>query len=441
MIKKLKLIAFVVTVSMFANSCQKENAIAPGVNSNTPSVTVKDNMVTTVENFESAAKITYAPADLTLSNGTWHFNNAVILGTPTSGNVAHLEGDASLTMNYDVTTGISGVHIDYVKTGTDNSTFELWVSKDGGSHWTQTGDAITASTTVNNVAFYMDYHGNVRLQLRKTGNGGLNVDNLTIEDNSTIATRDNNMAMGNPSNAIANASSPNNYLMQKPQYALGYNSSKGNPKWVSWHLSTAWKGNAPRVDCFRGDETLPAGFKKTSAADYNNIGFDRGHQCPSDDRDGTSADNKNTFYMTDMLPQAPNLNRIVWLALEDYSRTLASQGNELYIISGGYGTGGTGSNGGISTLVANGKVEVPAYCWKVIVVLTNGSNDLGRVNANTRIIAVSMPNNQTVSTHTWGYYRVSVDAIEAATGLNLLSGLSTSLQASKEAVVDNGPTQ
>lgn len=439
MIKNLKLAIIAISASAFIYSCQKETAIVPV---NEGGITFSDKMITVVENFEAGSKLTYAPANIALSQGNWHFNNAAIINIPTNGNVAHFEGTGSITMDFDMPTGISGVLFDYAKTSNENSSLELWVSTNEGASWTQTCEAFTASSnTMSPAAFYMDYHGNVRLQLRKNGTGGLNVDNFTIQDNSTVATRDNNMALGNPSNATATATSPNNYLMQKPQYTLGYNSAKGNPKWVSWHLSTAWKGSAPRIDCFRGDETIPSGFQKTTAADYNNIGFDRGHQCPSDDRDGNSADNKNTFYMTDMLPQAPNLNRIVWLALEDYSRTLASQGNELYIISGGYGTGGTGSNGGVTTMVANGKVEVPARCWKVIVVLTNGSNDVSRVNANTRIIAVDMPNNQSVSTQTWGTYRVSVDAIEAATGLNLLSALSTSLQGSKEAVVDNGPTQ
>ncbi len=91
--------------------------------------------------------------------------------------------------------------------------------------------------------------------------------------------------------------------------------------------------------------------------------------------------------------------------------------------------------------VANGKVEVPAHCWKVIVVLANGSNDKNRVTNSTRVIAVDMPNTQSVSSQTWGNYRVSVDAIEAATGLNLLSSVTTAIQNNREAIVDNGPTQ
>ncbi len=41
---------------------------------------------------------------------------------------------------------------------------------------------------------------------------------------------------------------------------------------------------------------------------------------------------------------------------------------------------------------------------------------------------------------TWGFYRTSVDAIEASTGLDLLSNLPDALEASLEAAVDNGPT-
>ena len=66
--------------------------------------------------------------------------------------------------------------------------------------------------------------------------------------------------------------------------------------------------------------------------------------CPSDDRDGSDADNAVTFFMSNICPQAPNLNQQVWADLEDFARDLAADGNELYILSGGYGNGGSGSN-------------------------------------------------------------------------------------------------
>ena len=144
--------------------------------------------------------------------------------------------------------------------------------------------------------------------------------------------------------------------------------------------------------------------------------------------------------MTNMIPQSPNLNRVTWVALEDYCRTLMSAGNELYIISGGYGSGGTGSNGGITTSIASGKINVPSHCWKVIVVLPNGTNDASRVSTATRVIAIDMPNTQTVNAQAWGTYRTSVDALETILGYDFLNAVSSSIQATIEAVTDSGPT-
>jgi endonuclease G len=140
--------------------------------------------------------------------------------------------------------------------------------------------------------------------------------------------------------------------------------------------------------------------------------------------------------MTNMVPQAPNNNQRTWAALETYERDLVNAGNEVYIICGAYGTGGTGSNGGVTNTLDNGHVTVPARMWKVIVVLPQGSNDLGRITTSTRVIAVNTPNINSLSTD-WKIYRTSVDAIESATGYNLLSNVSSSIQGVIEARVDN----
>lgn len=255
-----------------------------------------------------------------------------------------------------------------------------------------------------------------------------------VED--ATATRDSNLAMGNPSGANTSYS---NYLVSKTQYAMSYNSYRGTPNWVSWHLSSAWLGSAPRQDDFRADNSLPSSFYKVQSTDYTSSGFDRGHNCPSADRTGSTTDNSATFLMSNMIPQAPNNNQKTWANLENYCRTLVSQGNELYVIMGSYGTGGDGSNGHKTTL-ANGKVTVPNRIWKVIVVLPVGTNDAARVTSSTRVIAIDTPNSNSVSS-SWGSYRTTVDAIEAKMGYNLLSNVSSSVQSVIEARVDNGPTQ
>lgn len=252
------------------------------------------------------------------------------------------------------------------------------------------------------------------------------------------ATRDSHLALGNPSGAVANSAYYTNYLLSKSQYAASYHRDRGIPNWVSWHLSSAWLGSTPRQDNFASDPALPAGWFRATSSSYSGSGFDRGHNCPSADRTGSVADNSATFYMTNMMPQSANNNQRTWAGLETYCRTLVNQGNELYVICGSYGTGGTGLNG-YKTTLASGKITVPAQCWKVVVVLPEGSSDASRVTTATRVIAINTPNNQTLAS-TWGTYRTSVNAIEAATGLNIMSAVASSVQSTIEARVDNGPT-
>lgn len=240
---------------------------------------------------------------------------------------------------------------------------------------------------------------------------------------------------GNPSNAATIADSVNNYLMKKTYYTLSYSRDKGIPNWVSWHLYASDLGSTSRQDDFRPDAELPAGWYQVPANAYSGSGFDRGHNTPSADRTSSVIANSSTFLMTNMIPQAPYQNQQTWARMEDSLRKLVNQGFELYVIMGAYGSGGTG-NSGFATTIHAGRVTVPASVWKVAVVLPNGNTDSARVDAGTRVIAVVVPNNNSVNTN-WKQYRTSVDAIEAATGYNLLSRLPAAVQTSLEAKVDN----
>ncbi|WP_046243691.1 DNA/RNA non-specific endonuclease [Hymenobacter terrenus] len=256
---------------------------------------------------------------------------------------------------------------------------------------------------------------------------------------SQDASRDSNLALGNPSGAVTDAdNSPNNYLMTKTQYTLSYSRDKGKPNWVSWHLGNAWLGSTSRQNNFAADATLPSGWYRAGSTSYSGSGFDRGHVCPSADRTSSTADNSATFLMTNMMPQASTNNQRTWAGLETYGRTLVDEGYEVYIIAGSYGRGGTGANG-FATTISSGRITVPSNCWKVMVVLPEGSDDASRVTAATRVIAVDMPNTNAIGT-AWGSYRTSVDAIESATGYDILSAVPNTVQETIESRVDNGPT-
>ncbi|WP_238395683.1 DNA/RNA non-specific endonuclease [Pontibacter pudoricolor] len=231
----------------------------------------------------------------------------------------------------------------------------------------------------------------------------------------------------------------NNFLIERPQYTLSYSRDRGTPNWVSWYVSKDWLGTADRQDDFRADQSLPADWYKVTATSYTGSGFDRGHNTPSADRTRTVEDNSATFLMTNMIPQAPNHNRQTWANLEDYTRDLVDAGMEVYVIMGSYGSGGTGSNG-LAQTIDQGRVTVPNRIWKVLVILPEGVNDLSRINSSIRVIAVDTPNNNSISSD-WGAYRTTVDAIETATGYDLLSNVADDLQETLERQTDRGPTR
>jgi endonuclease G, mitochondrial len=243
------------------------------------------------------------------------------------------------------------------------------------------------------------------------------------------------LVMGNPSAATTDIQNETNFLMQKVQYALSYHRFKGIPNWTSWHLDSSWIGSTPRQDDFRNDTELPAGWYQVLGTDYSGSGFDRGHMCPSADRTASVQDNSTTFLMTNMVPQAPDNNQGPWAQFENYLRTIVGQGNELYIISGGSGSGGIGSNGPAS-VIANGQVNVPEKTWKVILVLPAGEDDVNRVNNSTRTLAVIMPNVQGIRNDPWQKYLATVDQVEALSGYDFFSTVNDAVEPVIEAKLD-----
>jgi DNA/RNA endonuclease G (NUC1) len=242
------------------------------------------------------------------------------------------------------------------------------------------------------------------------------------------------LTMGNPSGAIAGIGQPNNYLMEKPEYALSYSRDLGRPNWVSWHLSDEWVGTLARVDTFRADPEVPSDWYRVQAFDFTGSGFDRGHMVPNADRDKETSIpiNQATFLMSNMVAQAPDNNQGPWASLENYLRTLLPA-DEIYIVAGGAGTGGSGSNGGMTTTFANGHVTVPAYTWKAALVIPKGNGDIARVSCSSRTIAVIMPNTQGIRNDPWESFLTTVDTVEALSGYNLFSNLPQPIQTCVEA--------
>ncbi|TRO66928.1 DNA/RNA non-specific endonuclease [Christiangramia sabulilitoris] len=411
------------------------------------------DLIDITEDYEAGSKGSYAAGTVDLPTGTWYFEEALVGSLAndrkTGTKSARIRDLGILQMNFDVQ-GAESLSINHAVYGTDgSSTWELQASTNQGASWNRVGSTQTsANTSLENITYTLNYTENVRFRIVKLSGSGnrINIDDFVIGGTSDPGTGTGggggvdpisgavHLTMGNPSLAITDINSPNNYLLEKEEYVMSYSRDKGTANWVSWHLDEAWMGSASRQNDFRADTSLPSSWYQVGSTDYQYSGFDRGHLCPSADRTLSVDDNSNTFFMTNMMPQAPSNNRYAWANLENYCRSMLSGGYEIYIISGGYGLGGDGANG-YAEYLADGKIQVPSNTWKVIMIIPDGTDDVNRVTTSTRVIAVDMPNSNSV-TSDWTQYKTSVDQIEAATGYDFFSLVPDAIEDVIEANID-----
>ncbi len=221
------------------------------------------------------------------------------------------------------------------------------------------------------------------------------------------------------------------YLIDHGVYVVSYNPKKNVPNWVAWALDRSFLGHVRRKNNFRPDSQLPANFYHVIPQDYHDSGYDRGHLCPSADRQDSPSDNSLTFLMTNIQPQLHELNEGPWEKLEEHERELARRRDaELFIVAGGIFDSPYQS-------IGHG-VAVPKANFKIIVALRQGQS-APDVKSETKAIAVIMPNEASVGSHPWTDHLTSIDAIEQATGYDFLSNVPKAVQAVIEAKVAEAP--
>lgn len=230
-------------------------------------------------------------------------------------------------------------------------------------------------------------------------------------------------------------------VLSRPQYVLSYNKIRRVPNWVAWKLEADQMGNSGRSNNFTMDSELNNYLVKNSLplqavdqTEYRGSCFDRGHQIPSADRTDTSENNQTTFFMSNMSPQTPYLNRVLWAHLEQYTRDLVQkQAKKVFIITGPIYDEDFGSIG------PKQDIKVPSKNFKVIFVL-NANESAEDINAGTPVISVIMPNTlqdgSNPLTHKtelckplasgrtdkldWEKYKTTVNEVEKLSGLTIL---------------------
>jgi DNA/RNA endonuclease G (NUC1)/PKD repeat protein len=234
----------------------------------------------------------------------------------------------------------------------------------------------------------------------------------------------NNAEFGEPTDGDGS----DDYIVRRAQYTSSYNRNRGTPNWVSYNLDSTHIGSLDRCDCFTFDPALPSDFPRYNTADYtgaediNGYSIDRGHLARSFDRTTGTLDNATTFYFSNIIPQASDLNQGPWADMESNlgdSARLAKR--EVYIITGVAGKKGTVKN--------EDKITIPAKVWKVAVIMPR-DNGLANVHDYTdlNVIAVIMPNDPGIRNVDWTTYKTTVDEVEALSGYDLLDKLEDQIE-------------
>lgn len=213
-------------------------------------------------------------------------------------------------------------------------------------------------------------------------------------------------------------------VLRNDGFLVGWSDVRVNPLWVSYLLHDVEAPSAgPRPDFRRDWRTL----WPIATDSYFGSGHDRGHLAPNyaiaavHGRDAQS----QTFLMSNITPQRPNLNRRLWQRLEEVVMDhFVPRFGAVQVLTGPVFA--DRFQDGVFNRV--GLVEVPEAFYKIIAV----------PGERPRVLAFLMPQDVR-GDESLEAFLVSVDEVEARTGLDFFPGLSdAAAEALESEVVTEG---
>ena len=215
-------------------------------------------------------------------------------------------------------------------------------------------------------------------------------------------------------------------------YSICYRESYEQAEWSAYCLTEEHlEKNAARSDDFRPDPEISTG--SASLADYRGSGYDRGHLSPAADFAFDAGAMSETFYMSNMSPQAGSFNRGMWKDLEATVRAWAKKFGRVYVVSGPV----LEKPAAEYESIGEDKVTVPKYYYKVLLApLYENEEDAATPDDAENICALGFifPNEKCEGS--FYDFAVSIDEIERRTGLDFFSGLDGQTQERIESSVN-----
>ncbi len=210
----------------------------------------------------------------------------------------------------------------------------------------------------------------------------------------------------------------NHQIIEHFAYTLSYNEEHEQADWVAYELTKeeATTTTYDRTDDFRADPSVTTGSADLSDYQPTEDTYARGHMAPAADFRWSEKAMSESFYMSNMSPQVHAFNEGKWMYLEMEVRHWAEIYNGVYVVTGPV------LKDDLPTIGSH-KVSVPEMYYKVILDLDEEKG-----------IGFLMPNKDIDDT--FKNYAVSIDEVEAATGLDFFPALDDKTEEKTESTLN-----
>ncbi|XP_034025525.1 endonuclease G, mitochondrial [Thalassophryne amazonica] len=215
----------------------------------------------------------------------------------------------------------------------------------------------------------------------------------------------------------------------RESYVISYDPRTRTASWVIERLNPAsLTGTSDRKYCdFKEDDSVHV-FHRATNADYRGSGFDRGHLAAAANHKWSQEAMEDTFYLSNVAPQNPQLNQNSWNNLEKLCRSLTKRYANVYVCTGPLYLPRQEADGKLYVhyqVLGQNHVAVPTHFFKVLI--------LERVDtAGVELRSYILPNHPVDEKIPLERFLVPIETIERASGLIFVPNImkrTTSLQA------------
>jgi endonuclease G len=188
-------------------------------------------------------------------------------------------------------------------------------------------------------------------------------------------------------------------------YSFCYLEDYEQSSWVAYKLDyNSFEYSYERKNDFREDEVVVT--ETSSPKDYYKSGYDRGHLAPAADMMHSELSLSESFFMSNISPQAPSFNRGVWKRIENKVRDVSEKKGCVYV------TTGPVLNEFIDTIGVENKIPVPKYFYKTVLYIDG---------INCEMVAFLISNEKT--DRDISEFVISVDSLEKVTNIDFYPAL------------------